>query len=480
MNQDYKPFVLPICVDLDHTLISTDIIWEQILELLKRNPLIFFVIIIWFLRGKKFLKNKLTEKVEIDPNQLPFRQSVIDFILEKKRNGAKAYLVTATNEIVARRINNFLGLFDEVYGSTSQVNLRGKYKAKLLEEKFGRFGFEYLGDSKKDLPIWKISARNYLVTPSKNLERRVAKIPNFGGLVGITSIGISRYFQLIRIHQWVKNFLLFLPPLLAHKLFPGIYLISILSFISFSFVASAIYILNDFFDLKSDRVHPYKRNRPIPSGSVDLTTALIISVLLMTIGISLSIFISWNFFAIIFIYILLNFFYSSIFKSVPLLDIFVLSIFYAIRIYAGGIATSVPVSNWLIAFSIFFFFSLSALKRFSEMDLQLNLKESHNFARPYNQQHTNFILVFGITSAFSSVVIFMLYINSPIVVNYYRHPSFLWIEAFLLLYWLLNAWNNAINGGIKSDPIIFLLKEKVSLLVIIFIIIFWLFASFGL
>lgn len=473
--------ILPFCVDLDHTLISTDIIWEQILTFLKRNPLNFFIIVIWLLRGRKYLKEKLAESVEIELNQLPFRDSIISFIRQKKETGAKVYLVTATNQKVAKKINEYLNLFDEIYGSTTYVNLRSKHKANLLKEKFGIRGFEYIGDSWRDLPIWELSAKNYLVSPSKNLAKKVSKIPNFGGIIGIESVGAIRYFQMIRVHQWVKNFLLFLPPLLAHSFDLYIYLKALWAFLSFSIVASAIYILNDFFDLKSDRTHPYKKNRPIASGNVDMTTATIIFLGLLILGILLSTMISQDFMNIILLYILVNFFYTIYFKSVTLVDIFLLSFFYALRLYAGGIATSIPVSNWLLAFSIFFFLSLSAFKRYSELIILTESSDNvENFERPYLPNQLDFIQILGISSAFSSIVVFILYINSPTVLNFYKNPPFLWFVAFMLLFWLLYAWHAVKNGKVTGDPIVFLLREKISHLTIFLIIMFWIFASINL
>lgn len=481
MEQQNSGKILPFCVDLDHTLISTDIIWEQILEFLKRTPLNFFIVIIWLLRGRKFLKEKLAESVEIEFNELPFRHSVISFIRQKKETGAKVYLVTATNQKVAKKINEYLNLFDEVYGSTNRVNLRGKHKANLLKEKFGIGGFEYIGDSERDLPIWELSAKNYLVSPSKNLVEKLSKIPNFGGIIGVEPVGIVRYFQMIRVHQWVKNLLLLLPLLLAHSFELYTYLKGLFALLSFSFVTSATYIVNDFFDLKSDRAHPYKKNRPLASGNVDMTTATIVFWGLLFLGILLSTTISPNFLGIILVYIFANFLYTIYLKSISLVDIFLLSFFYALRLYAGEIATSIPVSNWLLAFSIFFFLSLSALKRYSEL---IVVKESSNniksFKRPYLPSQLDFIQIFGISSAFSSIVIFILYINSPTVLNFYKNTSFLWFVAFLILFWLLNAWYNAKIGKVAGDPIIFLLKEKISRFTIFLIIIFWVFASINL
>ncbi|MGQ9818944.1 MAG: UbiA family prenyltransferase [Candidatus Kapaibacteriales bacterium] len=479
MEQNIPDKILPLCVDLDHTLISTDIIWEQVLELLRRNPLNFFLIVIWFLGGKKFLKEKLAEAVELNLKDIPFRRSIIDFIREKKKTGAKIYLVTATNQKVANKINHHLKLFDEVFGSSLQINLRGKYKANFLREKFGIGGFEYIGDSRKDLPIWELSGKNYLVSPSNNLKKKVSKIPNFGGIIGIESVGTIRYLKMIRIHQWFKNFLLFLPPILAHSFEFYTYFKVFLAFLSFSFVASGIYILNDFFDLKSDRLHPFKKFRPIASGNVDMTTATIIFFGLLTFGILFSTIISKDFMWIILLYIFANFLYTVSFKSIPIVDIFLLSFFYALRLNAGGVATSISVSNWLLAFSLFFFLSLSALKRYSELIVLNSLNSSISYDRPYHPTQLDFIQIFGISSAFSSIVIFILYINSPTVLNFYKSPSFLWIVAFLLLFWLLNAWHSAKVGKITGDPIIFFLKDKISYLTFLMMTLFWIFSSIG-
>ncbi len=462
-----------ICVDLDYTLISTDILVEQIVLYLKKKPTAIFLTPFWLLKSKQYLKEKLSENVQLEYAELPYRDEVLSFLKQEKEKGRRLVLVTASNIQIAQDINNHLKLFDEVYGSDYNFNLKGKNKAKFLERKFGKGNFIYIGDSIADLPIWKIAKKSILVSNSRIINLLLQKRKNFSGNLLNYRTKIEDFSRLIRVHQWIKNLLIFLPLLLAHE-FNNISIIgkSILAFISFSFVASSVYIFNDIVDIRNDRNHPSKKHRPIPSGVTSAYTGLFVCFLLLTIGIVVAFSVSNEFTLTCIMYVLLNFVYSFFAKRIPIADIFLLSTFYVLRIIAGSLATGIPVSNWLLAFSIFFFLSLATLKRYVELNLIAN-SEKNMYGRPYNIDSSNFFQILGINSAFASIIVLILYINSEKVNTLYKSPSLLWFDAFLLLFWLAMLWNYAKNKSIDHDPILVILKNPTFLFTLVLMIIIW-------
>jgi 4-hydroxybenzoate polyprenyltransferase/phosphoserine phosphatase len=464
------------CVDLDYTLVNTDILFEQILQYLKKNPLRFFTIIFWLLKSKKYLKKKLYETVQIDYSSLPYRNEVIEFLKEKKREQHKLFLVTASYHQIGMNINSHLKLFDDVYGSDSTNSLKGKSKAKFLAEKFGKGNFTYIGDSISDFPIWKIAQKAYLVSNSNFMHFLLKSKANYSGCLLQYRAKIADFLRLIRIHQWLKNLLIFLPLLLAHE-FKNLIAIehSFLAFLSFSFIASGMYIFNDIVDIENDRRHPKKKFRPVASGIFSVYTALAISASIFLLGVILALQINTSFLAICAIYIFLNFFYSFWIKYLEIINIFCLSLFYVIRLYAGSLATDIQISNWLLAFSIFIFLSLAVLKKFTELKLSNTRRNTYNEDGDWLDTKS-FYQVLGITSSFSAVIVFILYINSPKVLELYKEPLLLWIDAFLLLLWLTLIWNFAVKGKVNYDPVLEVIKNPYLIFLEVLMIIVWILA----
>lgn len=468
---------IPLCVDLDYTLLTTDVLAEQIVRFVRKNPLNIFKIFWFLLSGKQNLKRKLNERVEISPDELPFRKETLDFLNAEKKKGRKLILITASLYHIGRKVNEYLGIFDEVYGSQNDTNLRGKNKAKFLVETFGEKGFDYLGDSRHDVPIWKRANKSFIVSNSPTLVRKVAKFKNFGGQIRVPKISLKAIIKQLRVHQWTKNFLVFTPMIMAHSFAQEKLTLALIAFLAFCAIASSVYVLNDIFDLQSDRKHPSKAKRPLAGGSITIVQAIAIAVLLLLLGLLLSFSLSSQFLFIAIFYILLNLLYSFYFKGIYIVDIFLLTFFYSIRIYAGGIATQTPVSKWLLAFSVFFFLSLASLKRYAEVvNLNASLSNIH-LDRPYTLSNSILTLLIGVASGFASVLVFILYINSDVVVQFYKSPKFLWLLAFALLYWLLFLWNLAMKGEMHYDPIAEALTNKISIVIMFFMFIMWFLAS---
>ncbi|QLH53762.1 MAG: putative membrane protein [Candidatus Kapaibacterium sp.] len=464
-----------LCVDLDYTLISTDILAEQVIRFIKKNPLKLFIIFIWLFKSKQNLKKRLYELTKNESSNLPYRKEVLDFLSNAKNNNHKIVLVTASLQPIAERVQSELNLFDEVYGSNNDHNLKGKNKAKFLAQKFGVKNFDYIGDSISDFPIWAVAQKAYLVSNSNLLNFLVKNKKNFAGNLLSQRTKLRDFFKLIRLHQWIKNLLIFLPLLLAHQ-FENLVAIqnSILAFFAFSFLASSLYIFNDIVDCENDRNHPLKRNRPIAKGLFSLYTGFFIGLSVLITSLLIAFFIGVNFFIVCAFYLVLNIIYSFWVKQIAVVDIFLLSLFYVIRLYAGSEATSIPISNWLLAFSMFFFLSLATFKRYS--DLKLSFTQNNNLNSPYSRDSLNFFQTFGISSSFASVIVFILYINSEKVFSLYKHPSFLWLDAFLLLLWMMVIWNLATKSKVEYDPILVSVKNPYLVLLEVIMIVVWLMA----
>ncbi len=473
---------IPICVDLDYTLIASDILIEQIVSLLNFRPYNIFALPIWILFGKRYLKNKLFEQSPLDYKTLPYRNEVIEFLKQQKNLGRKIILVTASLDEVGKEINRHINIFDEVYGTNSVV-LKGKQKAKFLVEKFGQNLFDYIGDSNYDLSVWKEARLAYVVTNSKRLQNKVSRLPNFAGNLLSESYSKTHIvLRQIRLVQWVKNLLVFVAMVMAHIFDSITFSRSVLAFLSFSFLASSVYGINDILDLQSDRTHPSKRKRPLASGEINAYELLIYNLILFGLSLAVGFYLGWSYILILLGYLFLNYLYSIELKKIFLVDLFCLTFFYSLRVFAGGVATDIPVSKWLLGFSFFFFLSLASLKRYSELlgfEISIGIERDFGIAnRPYSSKDANFIELFGISSAFSSVLVFILYINSSVVFLYYSKPEILWFVAFLLLYWLIYLWNKAKKNQNKDfDPIIAAFFDKISLFSMFAMLILFILAS---
>lgn len=458
---------IPICVDLDETLISSDSLADSIFCAIKNNPLIIFQLPFWILKGKFYFKKRILSFYQINPQTLPYRGEILEFLKQKKGEDRRIVLITASLQEVADSVANHLGIFDEAYGTSSDKNLKAVNKSSFLIDKFGEFGFDYIGDSKADLAVWEKARKSVLVEPTSKILKKAEKFNNIDKVFLRNKNNLKLILQEIRVHQWLKNLLIFLPLLMAHKL-DNLELIikSIVAFFSFSFVASFVYVLNDLLDIDSDRMHPRKKNRPIASGNLSIKIALIIIPILFIFGMGSSlIYLSNEFTIVLLIYLLITTLYSFYLKKIYILDIFILSILYTIRLIGGAVAVDVIVSKWLLAFSVFLFLSLAILKRFTELRVMQMENKSKTSGRGYNVDDLNLISILGPTSGYLSVVIFTLYIYSPEVLKLYSVPELLWPVAIFLLLWITRIWFLANRNEMDDDPIVFAVKDRASHLI---------------
>jgi len=454
----------PLCVDLDGTLIRSDMLFEATLLLIRKNPFYIFLLPIWLLKGKALLKQEIFSKVIINPEALPYRNEIIEYINIAKKNGKKIVLITASPYLIAKTIADYIGLFDAVYGSNAEINLKAGNKKDKLIELFGEGKYDYIGDAIVDLPVWKSANNAIVVSNNQNLINKVKVVNRQNETINIKKKNVLKVIvKEIRVYQWVKNILIFLPVIMAHKIEYQLFIQSLIAFFAFSFTASSVYVTNDLLDLESDRLHLRKKKRPIAAGDLSIPFSIILAIGLLFIGFGLTLLMpNYDFLLVLSLYYIITTLYSLKLKKVVIVDIITLSILYTIRIIAGGSATGVEISPWLLAFSMFLFLSLAIVKRYTELLLTKGQNKTNISGRGYEVNDIELLISIGPASAYISVLVFALYVNSEQVTKLYNEPMYMWIVAILFLYWITRIWFLAHRGQMTDDPIVFTVKDKVS------------------
>lgn len=456
---------IALFVDLDGTLIATDTFFESIVLLLKSYPLKTFSLILWMFKGKAYLKDKIAQHKTPKASLLPYREEVLAFIKKEKGKGRKVYLLTAANQKIANKVANHLGCFAGAFGSNDKINLSGEQKLKRVYQIVGKAQFDYIGDSKVDIPIWKKSNEIIMVNPNTVVINKFKKSKN------VQLIKPSRHktnlkimIKGMRVHQWAKNSLLFLPIIMAHQFTDVNLLITVLwAFISFSLCASAVYILNDLIDIETDREHPTKKKRPLASGLMSVKTAAVLIFLLLLTSVFISIkMLSAAFLIILIIYMISTTAYSIILKQIMLIDVIILGGLYTLRIVAGSIASRVDVSSWLLVFSMFFFLSLAFMKRYADLILMKQNNYEEIAGRGYHIDDLDLVQKSGITSGFVAMLVLALYINSDHVIELYKSPILIWFMIPVLFYWLMRMWMVTNRGEMTNDPINYAIRDRTT------------------
>lgn len=454
----------PICVDLDGTLILTDMLWESLLRLRPRGLLHFFLALP---RGKAAVKNALAVSATVDPEDLPYREDLVAFLKEKHKEGRRITLATATHRTVAERIAGYLGVFTDVLATEGDVNLSGGVKRQRLVEAFGEGGFDYIGDHAKDLPVFSSARVSFLADPSPSLERKVRAISTIGRVFRRRRSTVKSVLTGIRVHQWTKNILLGVPLVTSHGFLRPEALLNLGgAFLCFCLQASATYVVNDLHDLAADRRHPQKRFRPFASGDLSIPAGLLLALVLSAASICLCVsFLPVSFLILLAAYTVLTLLYSFDFKKRLIVDALTLAALYTLRIVAGAAAISVPVSEWLLMFSLFLFLSLALLKRYIELE---GVADKTLPGRGYASSDMDIILSIGPTSGLLSVLVLALYISSPNVQALYKTPQALWLLCPALIYWVTRIWFLAKRGMVHHDPIVFAMMDVRSYLVALY------------
>lgn len=456
----------PLCVDLDGTLIATDTMAEGFMGLLKSAPWKVPAALAALRTGRPKLKRYLAENVPVDSATLPYRPEVLDAIGEARAAGRRVLLVTASDQGTADRVAEHLGLFDEAIGSDGQNNLKAQRKADYLRGRFGAGGFEYLGDSSADLPVWQAAEEATMVCPSPGTQRAAEQLLSRSTVLVPRPPKLRAAFKELRPHQWAKNILLFVPLYFSHRYTDsGLVFKALMAFLSFSFCASSIYVLNDLVDLPADRQHRSKRNRPLAAGTLLVPEAAALGLASLAVGVALgALFVRPEFVVVLLGYVALTTAYSFVFKQQMIVDVLALASLFTYRVVAGGVAVDVKLSPWLLAFSIFFFTSLAFVKRYSEL-IQVRGDSRRSLeGRNYVPADIPIITSAGPAAGLLAVLVFALYINSPVVMRYYSAPEALWGICLILVYWIIRIWFLAARDEMHDDPVLFAVKDRISLL----------------
>jgi 4-hydroxybenzoate polyprenyltransferase/phosphoserine phosphatase len=457
----------PLIVDLDGTLTPTDTLVESVLQLAKQSPLNLLRMIAWVLRGKAAFKSEVGTHAHIDPAVLPYRDAVLDYLRGEKQKGRKIILATAAHRSIAEPVSAHLGLFDCVLSSQGDRNLKGAEKLVAIRQQVGE-DFIYAGDSRADIPIWKASRGAVLVGVSPFVAESVRRGTHVEEEFPRERVTIGSWFGAMRVHQWLKNLLLFVPLLTAFSFSQPVKLVAMtLAFLAFSLAASANYILNDLWDLDTDRDHPNKRKRPIASGRITIVQAMAASSLLLPISLLLAFVVSPSFLLVLLLYLAMSLAYSCKLKEYVLIDVIMLSVLYTVRIVAGSEAIAVTTSSWLLAFSVFIFLSLALVKRCTELVLLESRGKTETRGRDYRVSDLAVLRPMGIASAFSAIVVFGLFISSDDTQSRYATPEMLWLVALGLIYWLGRVWIKSSRGEMHDDPVVYAITDRGSRMVMV-------------
>ena len=469
-----------IAVDLDGTLTLTDTLHESILVLVRNKPLFLFILPFWLIKGLAFLKLKVAQNIELDVKNLPYNLPLIDWLKKEKANGKKIVLCTAANKRIAKDVSNHLQLFDDVISSDESINLIGVNKRIALQDRFGDKGYDYAGNSRADIEVWASSSKAIVVNASNSIQNEASKITTVSRTFPSASIKFSDWIRALRVYQWSKNLLLFIPLLTSHQLgnFQSLPVLTI-AFISFSLCASSVYIINDLLDLESDRQHPRKKYRPFSAAKLSIVMGLVIIPFLIIASFTLGFMLGKEFFIVLMLYFILTGAYSLILKRIVLVDCLTLAILYTIRIIAGAAVVSVSLSFWLLAFSVFIFLSLAFVKRYTELMIQAKAGNDQTHGRDYEVSDSVLLQILGISAGYLSVLIMALYMQSEDVMNLYAQPVAIWFAIPLLLFWISWVWLKATRGLMNDDPIVFAIRDKASIFVAVLTALVFLYAAKG-
>ncbi|MFT4793474.1 MAG: 4-hydroxybenzoate polyprenyltransferase/phosphoserine phosphatase [Paracoccaceae bacterium] len=458
-----------LVVDLDYSLIRTDLLHEALFEGLAHAPRQTLQALLRLREGPATFKAAMTELVRVPPEDLPYNEDVLALIRARRTAGEQVALVSGTDQRMVRVIAAYLGLFDEAFGSTPERNLTGENKAGFLAERYGAGTFDYVGDNRADVAVWKVSRRAITVgadasmraaaqaatkgTPAMHLSPRPGWSDWWGAVLSA-----------IRPQQWLKNILVFLPLLASQQTLLHVWVDGFIAFVAFCLIASSVYLLNDLLDLTADRAHPRKRLRSMASGRLRVLHGALLAPALVVAGTALSVaFLPLSFLAVLGLYYVATLAYSFVLKRKLVIDICTLAGLYALRVLAGGEATLTYISPWTLAFAAFLFLSLAAIKRQAELVDGLRRGKDRASGRAYEVDDLPIVAMMAIASGYVSVLVLALYSSSPEVQGLYTSPTMLWAACPVLLYWISRMVMLAHRGRMTDDPLVFAMRDPISL-----------------
>ena len=461
-----SPIKLPLFVDLDGTLIKSDVTRESLLLLIKNNPFMLLLMPLWLCKGRAYLKYQLAQRIKLPVEMQPLNPGFLQYLQQQRTAGRAVTLISASNQLPVRQIGAHVGLFDACIGSDAKINLKSSAKLQRILELTGDRGFAYAGNSRADLPVWEKANEVIMVNCTPQLER---KLNHSSGAVLRFDAPASHwklFGTAIRPHQWLKNGLVLLPLILSHQLNQIDLLVQAsFAFISFSLCASSVYLLNDMLDLNSDRQHPSKRLRPFAAGELPLYFGLLGAPLLLLVSFLIATLLPDQFLFVLVLYWILTAFYSLYLKRLFLIDVVTLATLYTLRIIAGSAAIAVVTTFWLLAFSMFLFLGLALVKRYTELANLQTTDQMTIDGRAYSTTNLRALSLVGVCSSLMAVLVFAFYINAPDISRLYSTPLLLWLICPLGLYLVWRIWAFAHAGRLHDDPVLFTITDRQSQLI---------------
>lgn len=453
----------PLVVDLDGTLVRTDLLVESVLACVAAQPSRIVWVLRLLFRGKAALKDRIAAITKIGVSDLPYEERVLALMTDARSAGRKVYIASASNERYVAAVAEHVRA-DGWFASGEALNLSAHAKAQRLVQAFGEKGFDYAGNDRADLPVWAVCRQGWAIGATRDVQQRLAESGAEVSILKPAARSWSPWIKLLRVHQWAKNALVLVPLVTAQQFHLFSLAQAVGAFFAFSFAASAVYIVNDIVDLDADRKHPTKKRRPLAAGTVSILSAVPVAIALLSLALALALAIAPLFAAVLLAYLGLTTAYTFFLKRKMLVDVITLATLYTMRVIGGAAAIGVPVSEWLLGFSMLIFTSLALLKRYIELaGLQdADLPDPSN--RDYRKSDLELLATLAAAAGFNAVTVFALYISSDTVRHLYRHPQALWLVCPILMYWLGRALMRARRRLIDDDPILFALKDRNSLL----------------
>ncbi len=452
----------PLVVDVDGTLIKTDLLHESAMQFIARHPLQTWRLGAWLASGKSRLKRALSEATDPHIDSIPLREQTVALIRDAQAAGRPVYLASASDlplvEALAGRVGGIAGVF----GTDDGANLAGAAKARRLNAAFGERGYDYVGDQDVDFAVWSSARRAIAVSHSDGFKRRLLRAHPDAEVIASPRVKPRALVKAVRPHQWAKNALIFLSLAAGHHFAAHDVVATVLAFVCFCLAASSAYLLNDLLDLPGDRDHSRKRNRPFAAGDLSITTGLVLSAILMASAAGLSTFLPLRFMLVLGAYVTATLGYSLLLKRKLLIDVITLGGLYTIRVLGGIEAVGSTYSPWLLMFCLFLFLSLAIVKRCSELVVRREMGQTRTVGRGYRTDDLQIMLSLGAASAYGAVLVVALYLSSAEIVALYNHPIRMWLVTPLLLYWISRVLILSSRGEMHDDPVVFALRDRVS------------------
>jgi 4-hydroxybenzoate polyprenyltransferase/phosphoserine phosphatase len=455
----------PLVVDLDGTLILTDSLWEMLVRLIARRPLLVFAVIGWLFRGRAGFKTMVARHQSLDPKTLPLNRPLLAYLEEQHRSGRSIILATSAHKLLAEPFAAQFDVFNRVLSTEEHANLTGPDKAEAVQRAIGS-SFSYAGNSRDDFPVWAKAQSAVVVTGSRRLLARVGEITAIEKHFDPGNRFWAGWTRSLRLHQWLKNLLVFIP-LVTTVRFEDVAadMRALMCFVAFCVLASGSYIVNDLVDLDNDRAHRTKVRRPLASGAVSIPAACATAILMIAAGLAIGAAINIWVFGTLAAYLALTLSYSLLLKRYAIADLAALASLYTLRIIAGAYAIAVPASHWLLSFSCLMFFGLAVLKRCTELEQLHSAGGEALRGRGYRAQDLRALWPIGIASGFASIVVFQLFVATELLTGGER-PSLVWIPSLLLIYWLVRVWLKTSRGEMHDDPVVFAVRDRTSRLLV--------------